>query len=68
MTDAGHGELQLALVDPEGNEVPYQIEENARGEFRVTYTPVANGEHRVYIKFGGDNIPSSPYVVAIQLR
>ncbi|KAM9758898.1 filamin-B-like isoform 2-T2 [Menidia menidia] len=61
--DAGQGPLSVAVTDQDGRPRPASIHDNGDGTFRVTYVPDRCGRYVVTVKYGGDEIPASPYRV-----
>ena len=49
--------------DPEGNYVRPTIVDNGDGTFTVTYTPEDIGNYQVKVKYGGKEVPKSPFKV-----
>ena len=68
--DAGVGDVDVVIEDPNGDRTSVQprIEHNGEETYRVTYTPKENGPHKVYVTFAGVQIPKSPFEVPITLR
>uniref|UniRef100_A0A8C3CZJ3 Filamin A n=1 Tax=Cairina moschata TaxID=8855 RepID=A0A8C3CZJ3_CAIMO len=54
--DAGEG-----LLDPEGKPKKASIRDNGDGTYTVSYVPDTTGRYTILIKYGGDEIPYSPY-------
>ena len=40
-----------------------KVVDNGDGTYTVTYTPEELGQYQVKIKFGGQEVPNSPFVV-----
>ncbi|XP_068163366.1 filamin-C-like isoform X6 [Antennarius striatus] len=59
--DAGEGLLTVQIVDPEGNPKKANIRDNRNGTYTVSYVPDMTGRYTITIKYGGDEIPYSPY-------
>ncbi|XP_066504550.1 filamin-C isoform X2 [Hoplias malabaricus] len=64
--DAGEGLLTVQILDPEGKPKKASIQDNKDGTYTVSYVPDVTGRYTITIKYGGDQIPSSPY--SIQAR
>lgn len=66
-TDAGDGNVEVEVTGPDGKLLPVDIKENKDkpDRFDVTYKPVQEGAHKVVVKYGGDEIPKSPYEVEV---
>ncbi|KAL7862783.1 hypothetical protein SRHO_G00117670 [Serrasalmus rhombeus] len=64
--DAGEGLLTVQILDPEGKPKKASIQDNKDGTYTVSYVPDVTGRYTITIKYGGDQIPASPY--SIQAR
>lgn len=51
----------LFLQDPEGKPKKANIRDNHDGTYLVSYVPDMTGRYTILIKYGGDEIPYSPY-------
>ncbi|XP_006783108.1 tripartite motif-containing protein 35-like [Neolamprologus brichardi] len=61
--DAGQGELSVLVVDQGGKHNQASIYDNGDGTYWVSYVPNRDGWYTIIIKYGGDDIPASPYRV-----
>ncbi|XP_073724478.1 filamin-C [Misgurnus anguillicaudatus] len=61
--DAGKGLLTVQILDPEGKPKKASIHDNRDGTYTVSYVPDMTGRYTITIKYGGENIPYSPYNV-----
>uniref|UniRef100_A0A673B2V9 Filamin A, alpha (actin binding protein 280) n=1 Tax=Sphaeramia orbicularis TaxID=375764 RepID=A0A673B2V9_9TELE len=59
--DAGEGLLAVQITDPEGKPKKADIRDNHDGTYLVSYVPDMTGRYTILIKYGGDEIPYSPY-------
>ncbi|XP_035257864.1 filamin-C-like isoform X1 [Anguilla anguilla] len=59
--DAGEGLLTVQILDPEGKPKKANIRDNHDGTYTVSYVPDMTGRYTITIKYGGDEIPYSPY-------
>ncbi|XP_078091829.1 filamin-C isoform X2 [Mustelus asterias] len=59
--DAGEGLLTVQIIDPEGKPKKANIRDNGDGTYTVSYLPDMSGHYTITIKYGGDEIPYSPY-------
>lgn len=50
-----------SLQDPEGKPKKANIRDNRDGTYTVSYVPDMTGRYTITIKYGGDEIPYSPY-------
>ena len=62
MRQAGEGELEVGI----SGAVPTQIKDQANGVVRCEYTPTDSGDYLVDIKYGGEHIPESPFMVHVR--
>ncbi|XP_037604615.1 filamin-B [Sebastes umbrosus] len=60
---AGKGKVSCVVVQPDGSEVEAEVMENEDGTFDIYYTAPAPGNYVIYVRFGGENIPRSPFKV-----
>ncbi|KAM6470409.1 filamin-B isoform 2-T2 [Liasis olivaceus] len=63
--DAGQGLLSVHIADQEGKPKRSDIHDNQDGTYAVTYIPDKTGRYSVGIKYGGDDIPLSPYRIRV---
>nr|XP_029521877.1 filamin-A-like isoform X13 [Oncorhynchus nerka] len=59
--DAGEGLLTVQILDPESKPKKANIRDNRDGTYTVSYVPDMAGRYTITIKYGGDEIPYSPY-------
>ncbi|XP_077308129.1 filamin-B isoform X3 [Lithobates pipiens] len=59
--DAGLGDLSVLITDQEGKPKKAQVLDNKDGTYAVSYIPDKTGRYQVAVKYGGDDIPYSPY-------
>lgn len=62
---AGKGKVSCVVVQPDGSEVEAEVMENEDGTFDIFYTAPAPGNYVIYVRFGGENIPHSPFNVMV---
>uniref|UniRef100_A0A8C1VE24 Filamin B n=1 Tax=Cyprinus carpio TaxID=7962 RepID=A0A8C1VE24_CYPCA len=60
---AGKGKVSCIVVTPDGTEVEAEVIENVDGTFDIFYTAPKPGTYVIYVRFGGENIPRSPFKV-----
>ncbi|KAF7693127.1 hypothetical protein HF521_008443 [Silurus meridionalis] len=61
--DAGEGQLSVEITDKEGKAKKINVQDNQDGTYQVSYVPDKVGRYTIVIKYGGDEIPTSPYRV-----
>ncbi|XP_056111319.1 filamin-B isoform X2 [Rhinichthys klamathensis goyatoka] len=61
--DAGEGQLSVQITDQDGKSKKANIQDNQDGTYKVSYVPDKVGRYTIVIKYGGDEIPTSPYRV-----
>lgn len=62
---AGKGKVTCKVATPEGAELDVDVVENADGTFDIYYTAPEPGKYVITIRFGGENIPNSPFHVVV---
>uniref|UniRef100_A0A8C2WE17 Filamin B n=1 Tax=Cyclopterus lumpus TaxID=8103 RepID=A0A8C2WE17_CYCLU len=62
---AGKGKVSCVVVQPDGSEVEAEVLENEDGTFDIFYTAPAPGNYVIYVRFGGENVPRSPFKVMV---
>lgn len=55
--------LSFHLQDQDGKPKQASIYDNGDGTYQVSYIPDRTGRYTIVIKYGGDDIPASPYRV-----
>merc|ERR1719411_1171808 len=64
----------VAIDSPSGDSVPAQVTEISKGTFKAEFCPSVAGEHQIYVSFGSEPVPGSPFpckvynVSAIKVR
>ena len=64
---AGKGKVSCVVVQPDGSEVEAEVLENEDGTFDIFYTAPAPGNYVIYVRFGGENVPHSPFKVMVSV-
>ncbi|NWH74854.1 FLNA protein, partial [Piaya cayana] len=59
--EAGEGLLTVQILDPEGRPTETVLRDHGDGTFSVGYVPAVPGRYTSTIKYGGDEIPCSPF-------
>lgn len=62
---AGKGKVSCVVVQPDGSEVEAEVVENDDGTFDIFYTAPEPGSYVIYVRFGGENVPRSPFKVTV---
>ncbi|KAG7270234.1 hypothetical protein CRUP_013951 [Coryphaenoides rupestris] len=60
---AGMGGVGCVVVQPDGREVEARVVENQDGTYDLFYTASAPGTYHIYVRFGGQDVPQSPFTV-----
>ena len=60
------GDISIALTDTKNQDVPFSIDDNQDGTFRISYTPKLPGVHCISVLFGDHEIPMSPIKVNVE--
>lgn len=62
---AGKGKVTCTVCTPDGGEVDVDVVENADGTFDIFYTAPQPGKYVICVRFGGEQIPNSPFQVTV---
>uniref|UniRef100_A0A4W4FP37 Filamin B, like n=1 Tax=Electrophorus electricus TaxID=8005 RepID=A0A4W4FP37_ELEEL len=65
---AGKGKVSCIIVTPDGTEVEADVIENEDGTFDIFYMAAMPGTYLIYVRFGGENVPRSPFKVIVRLN
>lgn len=65
---AGKGKVTCKVQTPQGMELDMDVVENRDGTFDIYYTAPEPGKYVITIRFGGQNIPKSPFHVVVSER
>ncbi|CAH8555281.1 unnamed protein product [Heterobilharzia americana] len=63
--DAGLGDLELSVMDSEAQPLQLEVVDVGDGTYICHYTPMIVGRHTVRVKYGGQEIPESPFLVPV---
>lgn len=63
---AGKGKVTCKVSTPDGAELDVDVVENTDGTFDIYYTAPEPGKYVITIRFGGENIPNSPFHVVVR--
>ncbi|TRY66792.1 hypothetical protein DNTS_009583 [Danionella cerebrum] len=63
--EAGQGQLSVQITDQDGKLKKASIHDNGNGTYKVSYVPDVVGRYTIVIKYGGDEISTSPYRVRV---
>ncbi|XP_074428063.1 filamin-C-like [Larus michahellis] len=59
--EAGEGLLTVQILDPEGRPTEAAIRDRGDGTYGVSYVPALPGRYTSTVRYGGDEIPCSPF-------
>ncbi|OWF45693.1 Filamin-A [Mizuhopecten yessoensis] len=62
-SEAGVGDLEVTVMRPDGSYISPVVQDNGDGTFTVSYIPDDLGLYKINVKFGGKNVPNSPFKV-----
>ncbi|XP_039204026.1 filamin-B isoform X4 [Crotalus tigris] len=60
---AGKGKVTCMILTPDGTETEAEVIENEDGTYDIYYTATKPGTYVIYVRFGGVDIPNSPFTV-----
>lgn len=63
---AGKGKVTCTVLTPEGAEAEAEVIENEDGTYDIYYTAAKPGTYIIYVRFGGVDIPNSPFTVMVR--
>lgn len=63
---AGKGKVTCTVLTPEGTEVEAEVIENEDGTYDIYYTAAKPGTYVIHVRFGGVDIPNSPFTVMVR--
>ncbi|KAI3382075.1 hypothetical protein SNEBB_000636, partial [Seison nebaliae] len=67
VTQAGKGQPEVIVLNPRGVREPIDIVYNDDSKtYSCTYIPTMEGMYRVIVKYGGEEVPKSPYNVKVE--
>ncbi|KAJ3602536.1 hypothetical protein NHX12_030289, partial [Muraenolepis orangiensis] len=61
--NAGKGAVACVVVEPDGSETQARVVENLDGTYDIFYTATVPGSYRIHVRFGGQDVPRSPFTV-----
>lgn len=62
---AGKGKVTCTILTPDGIETEAEVIENEDGTYDIYYTAAKPGTYVIYVRFGGVDIPNSPFTVMV---
>lgn len=62
---AGKGKVTCTILTPDGTEAEADVIENEDGTYDIFYTAAKPGTYVIYVRFGGVDIPNSPFTVMV---
>jgi len=64
-TQAGDADVEIIIEDPAGHYIAPEVSDRGDGTYSVTYTPEGVGCYIIPVKYGGDEVPHSPFTVRV---
>lgn len=61
--DAGFADLEVNVVGPDNCPRKVKVTDNGNGTFKASYVPDDVGKYKVQVKYGGQDVPNSPFTV-----
>lgn len=62
---AGADKFDIEVIDANFENLPIDITSNSDGTYKVEYTPVYIGKHKVTVQVNGKDVKRSPFVVTV---
>ncbi|GLH11660.1 Filamin-A [Gryllus bimaculatus] len=62
-SQAGYGDLEVSVKGPDGYPRKVKVIDNGDGTFKASYIPDDCGRYKVSVKYGGKEVPHSPFQV-----
>ncbi|XP_066255182.1 filamin-A isoform X4 [Euwallacea similis] len=65
---AGKGNVDVIIENPRGQKEPVDVRFNNDRNltYTVSYTPQMEGQHKIYVKYSGRDVPKSPFLVKVE--
>ncbi|KAG7210743.1 hypothetical protein KM043_012240 [Ampulex compressa] len=64
--EAGPGKLDVAMINPEGREIPLSLTDNEDNTYTVDYVAPQPGNYLVNLNYGGSKVPHCPIKLNVQ--
>ncbi len=58
-------DLDIVIDSPSGESVPAKVHDAGEGSFDVEFCPQVAGEHQIYLSFGSEPVPGSPFACKV---
>ena len=65
-SEAGPGDVAIALTNERGLDVPVHTTDNKDNTFKIDFEPTTVGQYNASVFFAEQEIPSSPYKINVQ--
>ncbi len=62
--DAGDADLEITITDSSGKPIVPEVIDNQDGTFKIIYTPKDVDRYTIKVKYGGVQVPKSPWVIS----
>ncbi|XP_033643960.1 filamin-A-like isoform X2 [Asterias rubens] len=62
--DAGDADLEITITDGSGKPIIPEVIDNQDGTFKIIYTPKDVDRYTIKVKYGGVQVPKSPWVIS----
>ena len=60
--------MSVTVENPDGSQTDVLVKDEGNGVFTITWTPEMVGKHKVVVKFGGKEVPGSPFAVSALMK
>lgn len=59
-------DIEIVIDSPDGESIPAAARDAGGGTFEVDFCPTVAGEHQIYLSFGSEPIPGSPFACKVR--
>lgn len=60
--------MSVTVENPDGSQTDVLVKDDGRGVYTITWTASMVGKHKVLVKFGGKEVPGSPFAVSALMK
>ena len=60
--------MSVSIENPDGSQTDVLVKDNGKGNYTISWTAEMVGKHKVVVKFGGKELPGSPFAVSALMK